>query len=46
MLPNDEKEFEWNNFKSKSTFDPRNKDTVIKIYLNSLEEKLINIKIS
>ena len=46
MLPNDEKEFEWNKFKPKSTFDPRNKDTAIEIYLNSLEENLMNIKIS
>ena len=48
MLPlkwhfrNDEKEFDRNNFKPKSTFNPRNKDEAIEIYLNSLEEKLMN----
>ena len=42
---NDEKQFDQNNFKSKSTFNPRNKDAAIEIYLSSLEGKLINIEI-
>ena len=42
---NDEKEFERNKFKPKSTFNPRNKDAAIEIYLSSLEEKLMNIEI-
>ena len=43
--PNDEKEFDRNKFKPKSTFNPRNKDAAIEIYLSSLEEKLMNIEI-
>ena len=42
---NDEKEFERNKFKPKSTFNPRNKDAATEIYLSSLEEKLMNIEI-
>ena len=42
---NDEKELERNKFKPKSTFNPRNKDAAIEIYLSSLEEKLMNIEI-
>ena len=42
---NDEKEFDRNKFKAKSTFNPRKKDAAIEIYLSSLEEKLMNIKI-
>ena len=42
---NDEKEFDRNKFKPKSTFNPRNKDAAIEIYLSSLEEKLMNIEI-
>ena len=42
---NDEKEFDRNKFKPKSTFNPKNKDTAIEIYLSSLEEKLMNIEI-
>ena len=42
---NDEKEFDRNRFKPKSSFNPRNKDTSIEIYLSSLEEKLTNIEI-
>ena len=44
-FPNDEKEFDRNKFKPKSTFNPRNKDAAIEIYLSSLEEKLMNIEI-
>ena len=42
---NDEKEFDRKRFKPKSTFNPRNKDAAIEIYLSSLEEKLMNIEI-
>ena len=42
---NDEKEFDRNKFKIKSTFNPGNKNAAIEIYLSSLEEKLMNIKI-
>lgn len=34
-----------NPFKTKSTFNPRNKDTAIEIYLSSLEEKLLKIEV-
>ena len=36
---NDEKEFNSDKFKPKSTFSPRNKDAAIEIYLSSLEKK-------
>ena len=42
---NDEKEFDQKRFKPKSTFNPRNKNAAIEIYLGSLEEKLMNIEI-
>ena len=42
---NDGKEFDRKRFKPKSTFNPRNKDAAIEIYLSSLEEKLMNIEI-
>ena len=42
---NDEKEFDRKRFKPKSTFNPRNKDVPIEIYLSGLEEKLMNIEI-
>ena len=42
---NYEKEFDRNKFKPKSTFNPRNKDAAIEIYLSSLEEKLMKIEI-
>ena len=41
----DEKEFDRKRFKLKSTFNPRNKDAAIEIYLSNLEEKLMNIEI-
>ena len=40
----DEKEFNPDKFKPKSTFNPRNKDASIEIYLSSLEEKLLKLK--
>ena len=32
-------------FKSKSSFNPRNKDAVIEMYFSSLENKLVNFEI-
>ena len=32
-------------FRSKSTFNPRNKDAVIETYLSCLEERLLHIEI-
>ena len=40
---NDEKPFSYEKFRPKSTFNPRNKDTVIETYLSSLEERLLDI---
>ena len=42
---NDEKEFNTDKFKPKSTFNPRNKDAAIEIYLSSLQKKLMSIEI-
>ena len=42
---NDEKQFNPYKFKAKSSFNPRNKNTAIQIYLGSLEEKLMSIEI-
>ena len=41
----DEKEFNPDKFKPKSTFNPRNKDAAIEIYLSSLDEKPMSIEI-
>ena len=38
---NDKRDIPINPFKTKSTFNPRNKGTTIEIYLSSLEEKLL-----
>ena len=43
---NDEKLFPYKKFGPKSTFNPRNKDTVIEAYLRSLAETLLGIDIS
>ena len=43
---NDEKQFQCDTFRPKSTFNPRNKDTIIEIYLSCLEERLLDIDIS
>ena len=40
---NEEKEFD---LKPKSTFNPRNKDAAIKVYMSSFEEKLMKIEIT
>ena len=42
---NDEKQFNLDKFKPKSTFNLRNKDAATEIYLSSLEEKLMSIEI-
>ena len=43
---NDEGIFDCNTkFRPKSTFNPKNKDIIIETYLNSLEEKLLDIDI-
>ena len=42
---NEEKDFDPEKFKPKSTFNPRNKDAAIEIYMSSLEEKLMKIEI-
>ena len=39
------KNFDLDQFMPKSAFNPRNKDAAIEICLNSLEEKLVKIKI-
>ena len=41
----DEKKFNPDKFKPKSTSKPRNKDAAIEIYLSSREEKLMSIEI-
>ena len=46
ILRKDEKPFPYEKFRPKSTFNPRNKDTVIETYLSSLEERLLDIDIS
>ena len=45
-LRNDEKPFPYEKFRHKSTFNLRNKDTVIETYLGGLEERLLDIDIS
>ena len=42
---NEENEFDLDQFKPKSSFNPRNKDAAIEIYISSLEEKLVKIEI-
>ena len=42
---NDKRDIPINLFKAKSTFNPRNKDAAIEIYLSSLEEKLLKIEV-
>ena len=41
---NEENEFELDQFKPKSTFNPRNKDATAEVYMSSLEEKLMKIE--
>ena len=42
---NEENEFDQDQFKPKSSFNPCNKDAAIEIYISSLEEKLMKIEI-
>ena len=42
---NEENEFDLDQFKPESSFNPRNKDAAIEIYMSSLEEKLKKIEI-
>ena len=42
---NEENEFDLDQFKPKSSFNPRNKDAAIEIYISSLEEKLMKTEI-
>ena len=42
---NEENVFDLDQFKPKSTFNPRNKDAVIEVYMSSLEGKLMKIEI-
>ena len=41
----EENEFDLDQFKPKSSFNPRNKDAAIEIYMSSLEEKLMKLEI-
>ena len=42
---NEERTFSVDKFRPKSSFNPRNKDTIIETYLSCLEEKLLDIEI-
>ena len=42
---NDEQTFSTDKFRRKSSFNPRNKDTIIKIYLSCFEKRLLDIEI-
>ena len=42
---NEKNEFDLDQFKPKSSFNPRNKDAAIEIYMSSLEEKLMKLEI-
>ena len=42
---NDERSFEADRFRPKSSFNPRNKDVIIETYLSCLEERLLDIEI-
>ena len=42
---NDKRDIPINPFKTKSTFNPRNKDATTEIYLSSLEEKPLKIEV-
>ena len=42
---NEENEFNLDQFKPKSSFSPRKKDTAIELYMSSLDEKLMKIEI-
>ena len=42
---NDERTFSTDKLRPKSSFNPRNKDTIIETYLSCLEERLLDIEI-
>ena len=42
---NDERTFSNDNFRPKSSFNPRNKDAITETYLSCLEERLLDIEI-
>ena len=42
---NDERSFSTDKFRPKSSFNPRNKDTIIETYLSCLEERLLDTEI-
>ena len=42
---NDEQTFSTDKFRHKSSFNPRNKDTIIETHLSCLEERLLDIEI-
>ena len=42
---NDEQTFSTDKFRTKSSFNPRNKDTIIETHLSCLEERLLDIEI-
>ena len=42
---NNEQTFSTDKFRPKSSFNPKNKDAIIKTYLGCLEERLLNIEI-
>ena len=42
---NENKDIHRDMFKPKSKFNPRNKNAAIELYLNSLEEKLMNVEV-
>ena len=42
---NDERTFSNDNFRPKSSFNPRNKDPITETYLSCLEERLLDIEI-
>ena len=45
LQTNEENEFDLDQFKPKYTFNPRNKDATIEVYMSNLEEKLMKIEI-
>ena len=45
LCGNNERPLSYEKFRPKSTFNPRNKDTIIETYFSSLEERLLYIDI-
>ena len=46
LFKNEENEFDLDQFKPKSSFNPRDKEAATEVYMSSLEEKLMKIKIA